>query len=698
MSTRWRSMAVGVGLFTVLAVSTVWGLSQQLRSQLRTQTLELAQARAQQLADAMGGQIQAVNELVDSNLLHLREHWLSDPQGFEAVARQDLDMLPPGMASHVSVVDAAGQVFLDVPAPLVPRSMSDRAHFKDLRDGEDRLMLGEPVKARRHGRWVIAMGRPILRDGRFEGAIYILLTTDYLARTLSRLQLDQDDFMVMVHRSGRIIACSHDNLKAMGQSAPPSSAFLLDPAATRGAYREASDVAPDGVARAFGWQRNPATGTVVAVGLAEAGVTAPLVLAQQRAYFMTALLTLVLAGIGAWIVWMQWRLERGQEEMLQSREQVRVAQELAQLGHWEFDARTREMRWSDEVYRIFGQDRSHFQPNLKSYWAQVSKDEKPRLKDLLQQAAQMDLDDVHRINRPDGNERFVRLICRRPTEPGSQRFHGTIQDVTELHQTQRALEQLNAGLEQRVRSRTRQLQTLNKDLESFTYSVSHDLRTPLRSIHGFASLLKDTEGERLSDEGKDFLFRIQEASRRMGMLINDLLSMAQHSRAEIKPEWVDLSALAQSVATELERADPHRKVHWDIAPQLRAQADPVLMQVVLQNLLGNAWKYTSQVDEAYIRFYGTGSAGDGQMGFCVSDNGAGFDMSYADQLFQPFKRLHTLQQFEGTGIGLATVARVLQRHGGSIRGEGAVGRGATFHFSLPIEPLRQFNDSGLNLG
>jgi len=181
----------------------------------------------------------------------------------------------------------------------------------------------------------------------------------------------------------------------------------------------------------------------------------------------------------------------------------------------------------------------------------------------------------------------------------------------------------------------------------------------------------------------------------MGVLITDLLSMAQHSRATIRHEWVDLSALAQQLVVELEQGEPQRRVTWSIEPGLRVQADPTLMRVVLQNLLGNAWKYTGQTADAHISLVGTGMTADGQFGFSVKDNGAGFDMAYAEQLFQPFKRLHAHHEFEGTGIGLATVARVVQRHGGRIQAEGAVGEGACFSFSLPVEPQRFFTDSDL---
>jgi signal transduction histidine kinase len=212
--------------------------------------------------------------------------------------------------------------------------------------------------------------------------------------------------------------------------------------------------------------------------------------------------------------------------------------------------------------------------------------------------------------------------------------------------------------------------------------VSHDLRTPLRSIHGFASVLADTEAGRLSENGLAALQRIQNNAGRMGALITDLLSMAQQSRGELNLQPVNLSAMVRSVAAELQQSDPTRHVDWRIEDGLWAQADPDLMQIVVHNLLGNAWKYTGLTKAAVVEVFGS-TGPDGQPAWVVRDNGAGFDMRYADQLFQPFKRLHFPHEFEGSGIGLAIVQRILQRHGGSIRGEGVVGRGAVFSFSLP---------------
>lgn len=289
----------------------------------------------------------------------------------------------------------------------------------------------------------------------------------------------------------------------------------------------------------------------------------------------------------------------------------------------------------------------------------------------------------HRLIRQRPNGRTLEIVGSALSIDGQIRgFVTTYTDVTELREAQQALERLNAELDQRVTERTRALQDLNKELESFTYSVSHDLRTPLRSIQGFSTLLLETEAEKLSEQGRTSLQRIQSNAGRMGSLITDLLSMAQHSRGDLDLQQVNLSAMAQGVANELQRADPDRQADWRIVPGLWVQADPGLLRLVLQNLLGNAWKYTARRDMAVIELSGSGEIGR-MCWFELQDNGAGFDMQYADQLFQPFQRLHRPHEFEGTGIGLAIVQRILQRHGGSINGQAEIGQGALFRFCLP---------------
>lgn len=686
-------MVTAVALFTVLAVLVLWGLSLQLQNQLREQVLAREELRSQQLADAMAGQTEALFHLLDLGLLDLRGHWRSPGEGFEAERRRVFDSLPPGLVSHMTVVDDQGLVVYNSINVAVGTYVGDRDYFQALRRGGDHLVLGEPVRSRLNGQWLFVLARPIYRDGRFAGGLHLAVSTSYLARSLGRLALSDNDLVGLVHPGGHLLARSLDNESAMGQSVPADRPFLRDPGAERGTFR--LDGAVDGVPRLYGWQRLRGAGAVVVVGLSESAVLSPLEMTRRDALVLTALLSLALGGIGAWIGWLLLKVERGRHRLERSEARLRSAQQMARVGHWELDLTQDRLTWSDEVFRVFGRSPGSYTPSADGFMSAVHPDDVTPLRQAFERAVaqRVPLDHVHRILLPDGGVRHVRLLCEMDFS-GAQptRYHGTVQDITELRETQRALEQLNAGLEQRVKARTHELLVLNRDLESFTYSVSHDLRTPLRSIHGFATVLGETEADRLSDEGRSFLSRIQEGARRMGLLINDLLSMAQQSRAELKVQPINLTDLAQAVAADLARTDPARRVHWAIEEGLSVQADPGLMTVVMQNLLGNAWKYTGNKAEAEISLTFCGEA-DGMVTFCLRDNGAGFDMRYVDQLFHPFKRLHRQDEFEGTGVGLASVQRILQRHGGSVRGEGVVGQGAVFHFSLPVDPVRQFGDS-----
>ncbi|CAN5863251.1 hypothetical protein BH24DEI2_BH24DEI2_06090 [soil metagenome] len=239
------------------------------------------------------------------------------------------------------------------------------------------------------------------------------------------------------------------------------------------------------------------------------------------------------------------------------------------------------------------------------------------------------------------------------------------------------LKALNAELETRVEDRTAKLGALNQELEAFNYSVSHDLRAPLRGVTGFSEALLEDYGSQLDETGQHYVARIQAAATRMGQLIDDLLDLSRLARADMKVAPLDLSELAQTVADDLGQRYKNRVV-FDLEPGLSAVGDVRLLKVVLENLLGNAWKFTQRIEQAAVAF-GRTSAG----AFFVRDNGAGFDMRYAAKLFSPFQRLHSPQEFEGSGIGLATVQRVIHRHGGTLWAESEVDAGATFYFTLP---------------
>jgi len=258
---------------------------------------------------------------------------------------------------------------------------------------------------------------------------------------------------------------------------------------------------------------------------------------------------------------------------------------------------------------------------------------------------------------------------------------GLIEDVTERRQAEEEIHQLNARLEERVRERTAQLEAANKELEAFSYSVSHDLRAPLRSIDGFSRAFQEDFGDRLDETARSYLERIRNATKRMGHLIDDLLKLARLTRKDMRRERVDLTSLARQVMEALHEFEPGRDVETVLQEGIWVEGDPDLLQVLLENLLGNAWKFTAK--QAHPRIV-LGLVEGGIPKTCfVRDNGVGFDMAYVKRLFGPFQRLHTQEEFPGTGIGLATVQRILSRHGGRIWAEGEPGVGATFYFTWP---------------
>jgi PAS domain S-box-containing protein len=281
-----------------------------------------------------------------------------------------------------------------------------------------------------------------------------------------------------------------------------------------------------------------------------------------------------------------------------------------------------------------------------------------------------------RLRDAHGSEHIVLISAEALTLDGEECVLVFVHDVTEHQRAEAEIRKLNAELEARVERRTAELSEANRELESFAYSISHDLRAPLRGIDGFSRLLQEEYGAGLDQQGNEYLTRVRRAAQRLGTLIDDLLELSRVSRQEMRRIDVDLSALARDIADDLRQGEPDRQAEMNIAPHCMANGDPQLLRVLLENLLGNAWKYSRRTENAQIDF------GRDEAGYFVRDNGAGFDMAYAQKLFMPFQRLHNPADFEGSGIGLASAARVVRRHGGHIWAESSPGAGAVFHFTL----------------
>ena len=373
------------------------------------------------------------------------------------------------------------------------------------------------------------------------------------------------------------------------------------------------------------------------------------------------------------------------EQLEEERSRLVIAQRVAKIGSWETDLVTMSVIWSEETHRIHETDPATFHPTHEIFLMIVHPDDRTMVKEVFDESLNQCAADKtlqHRLRMPDGRIKFAeerwRVFFDQQGRP--LRAIGTCQDISERKRAEEEVLHLNASLERRVKERTADLEAVNQELEAFDYSISHDLKAPIRHVEGFGTMLMEEYGDKLDLRGRDCLIRIQAAAQRMEQLVSDLLALSLVSRGELNRQVVDLSALAWLVLAELQKTEPGRDIQCLVMPGLGASGDRGLLRIVLENLLGNAWKFTGKRNAAKIEF-GLVNTDDVPV-FFVRDNGAGFDASYADKLFAPFQRLHTQSEFKGTGIGLATVRRIITRHGGRVWAESIVDQGTSVHFTL----------------
>ncbi len=379
------------------------------------------------------------------------------------------------------------------------------------------------------------------------------------------------------------------------------------------------------------------------------------------------------------------------ERLRKSQDSLSKAQRLAHIGNWELDLQGNGLWWSDEIFRIFEIDQELFGATYEGFLDVIHPEDREEVNRAYTESLldRSPYEIEHRLLLADGRIKYVRERCESYFDDQGKPLKsiGTVQDITEHHQAREALSTLNLELEDRVRERTSELQVVNKELESFAYSVSHDLRTPLRAIDGFSLALAEDYAEQLDETALDYLQRVRNGAQRMGMLIDDLLQLSRVNRSELTLQEVDLGEIAEAVIEELRAGEPGRQVELQLGSDMHVHGDHRLLRVMLDNLLGNAWKFTAREAVACITLeHKTGHPGV----FFISDNGVGFDMRHAAKLFGAFQRLHRVTDFSGTGVGLATVQRIVHRHGGRIWAEAREGEGATFYFSLgPTKGARE---------
>lgn len=677
-------------------------------AQLQKDTLQTTRALAQTV-DSYLLKVQAVAQtLSTSDALARRDLALFHRQARQVVALA-------GLGTNVVLRDETGQQILNTlvdfgqPLPRHPLQEQVRNVFASGRPAVSDLFIG-PVT--RHA--IVSVYVPVSIGGKVAYALAIGIQPEYFNAILKAQRLPPDWMAGVFDSTGTIVGRTHSPERFVGHKA--NVKLLQRMAESTEGWLESTTA--EGIPVLSFYSRAPATNWRVAVGIPRKALEGALL----RSLSLLALGVAALFGIGLVLAWiMGGRIARSVTALIppaialgngrsvplprvhleeadrvaeaigraarllqertatlqESEERLQLFIRYAPAALAMFDREMRYLaasqRWVDDY--LLGEEniigRSHYEimPEIPKRWQDA------HTRGLAGEVVRADED---HFRRADGTIHWLRWEVR-PWHTGDAAVGGIViftEDITPYKQALEEIHRLNADLERRVEERTAELTLANRELDSFAYAISHDLRAPLRAVKGFSQILEEAYAGQLSGDGPRYLQQIRAASQKMSDLIDGILTLSRVTRGELRCDDIDLSAMAERLLAELQSGEPERRVRWEVEPGLAAQADARMMESVMANLLENAWKYTAKTPEPFIRVYREDDH------FCVSDNGAGFDPSHAANLFQPFRRLHRQEEFPGIGIGLATVQRIIRRHGGEISATAVPGQGATFRFRL----------------